>query len=80
MYDYNEKKQGRLFYNSYLDRMDIDFDDGTQYGGLHCGDTLDVLVNPIKREWESVRMEYNDDQGWYLVGCHSPEFDLIVRK
>ena len=74
-----EKKQGKLFYNHNLQRMDIVFDDETFLGGLNCGDTLDVLVDPIKWKWENVRVEYDDDLGWYLKGCHSSEFDLIVR-
>ena len=74
-----EYKEGTLFYNSNLKRLDISFDDDTLYGGLHCGDTLDVLVNSLKWEWQNVRVEYDDDRGWYLMGCTSPEFDLRVR-
>lgn len=50
------------------DRPDIVLDDGTLYGGLHCGDCF--RYNDGK--WIDVRLEYEND--WVLVyrGQHLP--------
>ena len=39
------KKKGTLQYDRESDRFDIHFDDGKYYGGLHCGECLDVRLN-----------------------------------
>ena len=57
------KMHGRLFYNPKLDRIDIIFDDGTFYDGLHCGECFDVYIN---HKWVFTRIEMSDN--WYLVG------------
>ncbi len=54
---------GVLFYNEESDRIDVQYDNGTTEGGLHCGQTLEVFVNG---KWEPTRIEMSDD--WYLVG------------
>ena len=56
-------QQGVLFFNGQSDRMDILFENGGPYGGLHCGTAMEVLVNG---EWIPTRIECADD--WYLVG------------
>lgn len=43
------------------DRPDIVFDNGTLYGGLHCGECFDVYFN----RWISVRLEYLDN--WVII-------------
>ena len=43
--------------------MDIRFGLEEYYGGLHCGTTMDVLV---QNRWITTRIEMADD--WYLVG------------
>lgn len=43
------------------DRPDIVFDNGTLYGGLHCGECFDVYCN----RWLSVRLEYYDN--WVII-------------
>lgn len=53
---------GILIFNG--ERPDIAFEDGTLYGGLHCGDCFRCYENG----WIDVRLEYNADQ-WVLV-CH----------
>lgn len=35
-------KQGALIFDERTDRYDIRFGLGDYYGGLHCGDTLEV--------------------------------------
>ena len=56
-------------------RMDIRFSPNDYYGGLHCGETLDVKING---RWVSTRIEMGND--WYLVGVDTDDLvGLIVR-
>ena len=57
------KKKGTLQYDRESGRFDIHFDDGKCYGGLHCGECLDVRLNEV---WVPTRIEMSED--WYLVG------------
>lgn len=69
------KKQGVLIYNDVTDRMDIRFGPLDYYGGLHCGDRLEVLLNG---EWISTRIELG--KFWYLSGVRLSRLNgLIVR-
>lgn len=69
------KKQGVLIYNDVTDRMDIRFGPLDYYGGLHCGDRLEVLLNG---EWISTRIELG--KFWYLRGARLSRLNgLIVR-
>ena len=56
-------KKGMLIYDSSTNRFDVLYEEGNSYGGLHCGTTMEVLIND---EWISTRIEYGND--WYLVG------------
>ncbi len=38
-------KQGVLVYDFQQERIDIRFGLEEYYGGLHCGETLDVLID-----------------------------------
>ena len=68
-------QKGKLFYNPYNDRMDVRFSNGDTYGGLHCGTTMDVLIN---NKWVPTRIEYADN--WYLVTHKNIDMDgLEVR-
>ena len=49
--------------NSSTNRFDVLYKEGNSYGGLHCGTTMEVLIND---EWTPTRIEYGND--WYLVG------------
>lgn len=62
------KNSGTLFFNSDINRMDILFDDGETYGGLHCGTCLDAKVDG---QWVPTRIEYSDK--WFLVDMPSKE-------
>ena len=42
-------KQGALIFDEQTDRYDIRFDLADYYGGLHCGETFDVMVGEIGR-------------------------------
>lgn len=69
------KKQGVLIYDDVTDRMDIRFGPLDYYGGLHCGDRLEVLLNG---EWISARIELG--KFWYLRGVRLSRLNgLIVR-
>lgn len=56
-------KTGTLIYDPLMNRIDVRYVDGSSYGGLHCGTTLEVFYNG---EWIPTRIECADD--WYLVG------------
>lgn len=57
--------QGRLGYNVANDRYGLLVSDLWENDGFHCGEPLEVLV---EEQWVSTRMEYDHDDGWYLVG------------
>lgn len=55
---------GRLGYNEELDRYGILISDLWENEGLHCGDSIEVLIN---NEWIKDRIEYdNKIKKWYL--------------
>lgn len=56
-------KQGVLIYDDESGRMDIRFGLDDYYGGLHCGTTMEVLIDG---KWIPTRIEMSD--GWYLAG------------
>ena len=55
-------KQGALFFDETADRYDIRFDLADYYGGLHCGECLEVFTGG---KWKPTRMEYGDN--WYAA-------------
>lgn len=69
------KKRGALIYDATIDRMDIHFGLNHYYGGLHCGECLEVLVNG---QWLPTSIEKGKD--WYLVGIKTDSLvGLLVR-
>ena len=72
-------KVGQLIWDANTQRVDIVYRDGTFYGGLHCGDTFEVL---IKDKWQATRIELRWPDTWYLTGfkCDEEFLGLIVRK
>lgn len=66
-------KQGALIFDERSDRYDIRFDLADYYGGLHCGETFDVMVGG---RWKPTRIEYGAN--WYLVGIRAD--DLCRRS
>ena len=56
-------RQGVLVPDGEWDRIDIRFGIDDYYGGLHCGTTMDVLIDG---QWIPTRIEKGND--WYLVG------------
>ena len=70
-------RQGALFIDKETGRFDIRFDIEYYYGGLHCGDCLDVCVG---NEWNPTRIEMDMNQKWYLVGIRTHDLNgLQVR-
>ena len=68
-------KQGALIFDEYRDRYDIRFDIADYYGGLHCGDCLEVFT---QGKWKPARMEYSDN--WHLTGIRTDDLNgLLVR-
>ena len=57
------QKTGALIFDETADRYDIRFDIADYYGGLHCGECMDVFTGG---KWKPTRIEYGDN--WYLVG------------
>lgn len=51
-------RQGALVYDSESGRMDIRFGLEDYYGGLHCGECMDVKING---KWVPTRIEMGDD-------------------
>ncbi len=65
---------GILIWNG--DRPDVAQEDGTLYGGLHCGDCFQYYDNG----WINVRLEYADR--WVLVHgqtCREVVYGAQVR-
>ena len=68
-------RKGTMIVDEESGRMDIRFGLEEYYGGLHCGECLDVLIDG---EWIPTRIEMDD--GWYLVGIQTDQLaGLTVR-
>ena len=68
-------RQGALIYDKNQDRIDIRFSLTDYYGGLHCGETFDVLIGS---EWIPTRIE--KAAGWFLIGIKTKALSgLLVR-
>lgn len=59
----NNLKAGALVYDEETDSIDVRFGLGDYYGGLHCGETMEVLIDG---QWIPTRIEKSSV--WYLVG------------
>ena len=69
------KKQDVLIYNNVTGRMAIRFGPLDYYGGLHCGERLEVLLDG---EWIPTRIELGEF--WYPKGVKLIKRNgLIVR-
>lgn len=55
------------------DRPDIIFENGTLYGGLHCG----TCFRLYEGKWNSVRLEHNGD--WILI-CNGRVMPIIYGQ
>lgn len=69
---------GRLGYNEELDRYGILISDLWENEGLHCGDSIEVLIN---NEWIKDRIEYdNKIKKWYLFNSELVGEELEFLK
>lgn len=58
-------REGIMIYDTRTDRMDIRFGLEEYYGGLHCGECMEVEIG---NQWVPTRIEMNFPNGqWYLV-------------
>lgn len=71
-------KQGVLFYDQVIDRMDFEYDIESYYGGLHCGQSFEAFID---NEWVEVSIEFNfDNKKWYIPYYSDLELNgLLVR-
>lgn len=70
-------KQGKLVYDPTSRRMDVRFEDGSRYGGFHCGDCMYVQWAGV---WLATRIEMGFNDAWYLVGIQADDLrGLKVR-
>lgn len=68
-------RQGTLIYDRETARYDIRFSLTNYYGGLHCGECMDVMIG---ENWVHTRIEFNSN--WYLVGIKTKMLEgLRVR-
>jgi hypothetical protein len=67
-------KQGALIFDERSDRYDIRFDLADYYGGLHCGETFDVMVGG---RWKPTRIEYGDNTSY---ACYVSSSPLLKRS
>ena len=58
-------REGVLIYDHESGRMDIRFDLLDYYGGLHCGEPLEVKIGDV---WVPTTIELGDF--WYLKGVY----------
>ena len=69
------QKTGALIFDEQTDRYDIRFDLADYYGGLHCGECMEVFAGG---KWKPTRIEYGEN--WYLVGIRAEDLNgLRVR-
>ena len=60
-------RQGVLVHDPKQDRMDVRFGLDEFYGGLHCGQPLDIW---LKSRWYPTRIEKSTN--WYFDWCRYP--------
>ena len=51
------QRTGALIFDETADRYDIRFDVNDYYGGLHCGDCMEVFV---RGKWKPTRIAFED--------------------
>ena len=65
-------KQGTLVLDIGSGRMDIRFGLNDFYGGLHCGTSMEALVDG---DWIPTRIEMGED--WFLVGIITSPYFVV---
>ena len=68
---------GTLVYDERSRRMDICFGLEEYYGGLHCGEGMEAMIDG---KWVPVRIELSRNNKWRLVGVNTDSLvGLTVR-
>ncbi len=71
------KRAGVLIFDARTESCDIRFGLSEYYGGLHCGECLDVFCGG---RWKPTRIEMKWKEQWYLVGVDTEDLNgLRVR-
>ena len=69
------QKTGALIFDEQTDRYDIRFDLADYYGGLHCGECMEVFAGG---KWKPTRIEYGEN--WYLVGVRAEGLNGAAKR
>lgn len=69
------EKLSVLVYRKKYDRMFVRSSLKDYSGPLHCGQTLDVLIDD---EWVPTRLEFG--RRWYLVGIDTIDINGLIVK
>ena len=67
-------KEGYLTWDSNSERPDIRYHDGSYYGGLRCGNTLEALIRGC---WRPARIEYCHSSGTWYLECIEDGNDIL---
>lgn len=70
-------RKGALIYHEESGRMDIRFGLEEYYGGLHCGEGMEVMVDD---KWIRTRIEMDINSKWYLVGVNADSLIGLLVK
>ncbi len=70
-------RKGCLIYDEGSGRMDIRFGLEEYYGGLHCGEGMEIMVDG---EWIHTRIEMDLNSKWYLVGVDADSLIGLLVK
>ncbi len=70
-------RKGCLIYDEGSGRMDIRFGLEEYYGGLHCGEGMEIMVDV---EWIHTRIEMDLNSKWYLVGVDADSLIGLLVK
>ncbi len=70
-------RKGCLIYDEGSGRMDIRFGLEEYYGGLHCGEGMEIMVDG---EWIHTRIEMDLNSKWYLVGVAADSLIGLLVK
>lgn len=74
---FTENRIGCLIYDEESGRMDIRFGLEEYYGGLYCGEGMEVMVDG---KWVHTCIEMDINSKWYLVGVDADSLiGLTVR-
>ena len=74
MFSQSKYKTGILFYDEIINRINIQFDDDTLYGGLDCGEFFEIKDSD---HWIPVRIELGTN--WFLVDEYENRLNIALH-